>query len=144
MPYIAGRNRPAALEKAAHNQIQDLLKQGIISFADEHTDFMHPAFHVLKPNGQPRFIVDYSVGINKCIKRQVHPFIPGNQLLQRIHSSSTVFAVFDALNGYFQLELHPDSRKYTCFVVNEGRMFFNLAEEMIRDNTIKGSITGGR
>ena len=26
----------------------------------------------------------------------------------------------------------------------EGRMFFNLAEEMIRDNTIKGSITGGR
>ena len=129
MPYIAGRNRPAALEKAAHNQIQDLLKQGIISFADERTDFMHPAFHVLKPNGQPRFIVDYSVGINKCIKRQVHPFIPGNQLLQRIHSSSTVFAVFDALNGYFQLELHPDSRKYTCFVVNEGRMFFNRAPQ---------------
>ena len=26
----------------------------------------------------------------------------------------------------------------------EGRMFFNLAEEMIRDHTIKGSITGGR
>ena len=26
----------------------------------------------------------------------------------------------------------------------DGRMFFNLAEEMIRENTIKGSITGGR
>ena len=25
----------------------------------------------------------------------------------------------------------------------DSRMFFNLAEEMIRDNTIKGSITGG-
>ena len=129
MPYIAGRNRPKALEKAAHEDIQNLLRLGIIRPADEATEFMHPGFHSLKPNGKLRFLVDYSQGVNKCIKRQVHPFIPGNQLLQRIRSDSAVFAVFDALNGYFQLELHPDSRKYTCFVVNEGRFFFNRASQ---------------
>ena len=124
MPYIAGRNRPAALEDMAANDIKRMLREDIIMRADKPSEFLHLGFHSLKPDGSLRFLVDFSTGINTCIKRQIHPFIPGNQLLQKIRPTSRAFAVFDCLHGYYQLELHESARPYSCFVVNEGRFFF--------------------
>ena len=123
-PYIAGRSRPLALEPLAHADVLQMIKKDIIERATEPSEFNHIGFHSLKPNGSVRFLVDFSTGVNKCLRRQIHPFVPGTQLLQRVLKSSSVFAVFDAVSGYFQISLHKDSRKYTTFVIPEGRFVF--------------------
>ena len=64
MPYVAPRARPAALDKAAKEDILQMERDGIIEKPKEPPVFLHHAMHVLKPNGDLRFIVDFSKGCN--------------------------------------------------------------------------------
>ena len=123
-PYVAPRARPAALEEVAKKDVLQLLKDDIIERPAKPPVMIHAAMHVLKPDGSVRFIVDFSKGCNPITKRTVQPFEPGWHLIRKMKATSRVYMAADFKAGYFQFLIHPDSRKYTGFVTQEGTFVF--------------------
>ena len=56
------------------------------------------------------------MGLNKFVKRKVHPFSPAKDLLALIPNTAKVFAVFDLKNGYWQIPLDKKSQLLTTFL----------------------------
>ena len=51
----------------------------------------------------------------------MHPFPSVNDIVQAIPSSATIFAKFDAVNGYFLIALDEECSKLTTFILPSGR-----------------------
>ena len=85
------------------------------------TEWCSLAFFVVKPDGKNvRMVTDYT-GLNRYVKRPVHPFSCVAEILQSIPSSAKYFAKFDAVNGYFQIALDEESSLLTTFLLPSGR-----------------------
>ena len=54
----------------------------------------------------------------------MHPFPSVNNIVQAIPSSASIFAKFDAVNGYFQIALDEESSKLTTFILPSGRYIY--------------------
>ena len=67
-----------------------------------------------------RLVTDYTK-LNSFVQRPVHPFPSVNDIVQAISSSATIFAKFEAVNGYFQIALDEESSKLTTFILLSGR-----------------------
>ena len=67
-----------------------------------------------------RLVTDYTK-LNSFVQRPVHPFPSVSDIVQAIPSSASVFAKFDAVNGYFQIALDEESSKLTTFILPSGR-----------------------
>ena len=99
------------------------------------------------PDPTIRFVVYFS-GVNKCIKRPIHPFLSGKELLRQIPPGQKFFCKLDALSGFHQIELHPDSWHITTFIIERGTFVYlrcpqglnASGDEFIRrsDDAIKG------
>ena len=78
-------------------------------------------FFVPKSDGKSvRLVTDYTK-LNSFVRRPVHPFPSVNDIVQAIPSSATIFAKFDAVNGYFQIALDEESSRLTTFLLPSGR-----------------------
>ena len=53
--------------------------------------------------------------------RPTHPFPTGRDIIATIPPEAKVFAVFDALKGYWQVELAEESKSLTTFLTEFGR-----------------------
>ena len=60
------------------------------------------------------------MGLNKFVKRRVHPFTPAKDLLALIPGTAKVFAVFDLKHGYWQIPLDKKSQLLTTFLTEWG------------------------
>jgi hypothetical protein len=60
------------------------------------------------------------VGLNKFVKRRVHPFTPAKDLLALIPNTAKVFAVFDLKHGYWQIPLDMKCQLLTTFLTEWG------------------------
>jgi hypothetical protein len=114
------RSIPFAFREKAENEIQYMIKSGIIERVDEPTDWVSPCLIVPKPNGSLRFVVDYT-GLNRHVKRPEHPFPSPSDLSSSIPSTAKLFVVLDAVKGYWQVELDQESRALTTFLTPFGR-----------------------
>jgi hypothetical protein len=117
------RNIPFAYREKAEKEIIFMQESGIIEPANEPSDWVSPSIVVPKPNGSIRFVVDYT-GLNKFVRRPIHPFQSPTELLTSIPSSSKWFVVLDAVKGYWQVELDKRSRALTTFLTPFGRFRF--------------------
>jgi hypothetical protein len=79
-----------------------------------------------KPKGGARLVCDFT-GINRFVRRPVHPFPSPQQLLQCVGHRAKVFATFDAVQGYHQIPLDYESSLLTTFILPSGRYRYTRA-----------------
>ncbi|XP_018784248.1 PREDICTED: uncharacterized protein LOC108966005 [Bactrocera latifrons] len=105
--------------------INDLLKNDII----QRSEYASPVVIVKKKNGNDRLCIDYR-RLNKLIIRELFPLPSIEECLQKA-ARYKYFTTLDLNSGYYQIEIEPESRKYTSFVTTGGlyefkRMPFGL------------------
>ena len=124
------RKVPVHLETAFKEEIDSLVKQGILEEVKEHTDLVNSCVIVEKDTGNQR-------APNHTVKKKLRIYLDPrdlNEALERepYHTRSvdeitaklqgmTVFTIVDFKKGYWMVVLHPDSRKLTCMALPFGR-----------------------
>ena len=119
----APRKVPIHLESTFKEEIESLVKLGILEEVKEHTDWVNTCVIVEKDTGNHH-------SPNHTIKKKLRIFLDPrdlNETLERepYHTHSvdeitaklqgmTVFTIVDFKKGYRMVVLHPDSRKLTC------------------------------
>jgi len=123
------RRVPYGLRDKVANELQNLLKLGIIEPAEGPTPLVSPVVVVLKSNDAVRICVDMRQA-NNAILRERHPIPTVDEMLHELNQS-TVFSKLDLRLGFHQLVLHKDSRAVTTFATHLGlfrytRLFFGV------------------
>ena len=78
---------------------------------------------VPKPNGNVRSVVD--------LEKPMHPFPAPKDIAARVPKGKKCFAVFTAVNGYWQIPLEEESGKFTTFITEWGRFRYKRAPTMV-------------
>ncbi|XP_005088965.1 uncharacterized protein LOC101855985 [Aplysia californica] len=121
--YPAQNVAPHPLLPKVKTEIDRILAEGVISPVTEPTEWCSGMVVVPKRNGSVRICVDLT-SLNKAVRREVHPLASIDEQLAKF-AGSTVFTKLDATRGFWQIPLHPDSRRYTTFITPFGRFCFN-------------------
>ena len=122
---LTARRIPLHFEEEAKNVIDQLIKDGIIAKQEKPSDWISPAFFVQKPNGGLRLVVDYSVtGLNKAVKRRIHPAPSGADIMKQVKPESKWFLKADCVQGYHQLLLDEESQQLTTFILPFGCYYY--------------------
>jgi len=121
-PPIAMRPYPISQvkRKIMKEHVQEMLRLGIIEPSDSEWSF--PATLHMKGEGPPRFVMDYRK-LNFRLKSDPYSFNRMDSILHRL-GEAQFLTVIDLKKGFWQLLLHPDSRKYCTFVCDEGKFSF--------------------
>ena len=110
---------PLHFQKEADEIVNKALREGIIEKVDRPTTWCSPAFFVKKPSGGLRLVTDFT-GLNKRVRRPIHPFPAPQTIVAGLDPSSTVFAKADALSGYHQVALKATASYLTSFILPSG------------------------
>lgn len=81
--------------------------------------------HRKKPNGTYRFCVDYRK-LNLKIIKDRYPLPLMDDVLDSM-SGHYVFSNLDLRNGFYHVDMHPDSIQYTAFITPDGQYEFMRA-----------------
>ena len=108
--------------KKVEDEINGLVKSGVIEPVDEPTDWCAPMVVVPKPNGNVRLCVDLTK-LNEGVRRELYVMKKVEETLGSI-SSGTVFSKLDANSGFHQMVLTDESAKLTTFITPFGRFMF--------------------
>ena len=120
--YTARKIAHPLLPKAKE-EIGKMLEQKVISPIKEPTTWCSGIVVVPKPNGSVRICVDLT-GLNKAVKREIHPMASVDESLAKL-GGSKIFTKLDAKSGFWQILLCPESRRLTTFITPFGRFCFN-------------------
>ena len=116
------RRVPLPLMKKVEDEINGLVKSGVIESVDEPTDWCAPMVVVPKPNANVRLCVDLTK-LNEGVRRDLYVMKKVEETLGSI-SSGTVFSKLDANSGFHQVVLMDESAKLTTFITPFGRFMF--------------------
>ena len=117
------RKIPHPLLPKVKNEIDSMLRQGVISPVTVPTEWCSGIVPVPKPNGRVRICVDLTP-LNKAVQRETHPMGSVDESLAML-GESHVFTKLDANSGFWQIPLDEDSKLLTTFVTPFGRFCFN-------------------
>ena len=78
----------------------------------QHSEWASPTVPIIKPNGDLRICGDYSVTMNKFSEMEQYPIPCLEELLSKL-SGGKRFTKIDLSQAYHELEVTPESRKYT-------------------------------
>ena len=109
--YMKPRVVPFAIRKKYEDALEKLVQEDIIEKV-EHSEWASPTVPVIKPNGDIRICGDYSGTINQASTLEQYPVPTFEELLCNL-SGGKKFTKLDLSQAYHQLELNPESRKYT-------------------------------
>lgn len=115
-PYSVSSSQKETLKKI----VKELLDEEIIE--ESNSEFSSPVVLVSKPTGESRLCVDYR-RVNKICQQEVFPLPKIEEELDKLAGKSC-FTSLDLRSGYYQLEVEPESRKYTSFVIPGGQYQF--------------------
>ena len=101
------RRVPLPIMKKGGDEINGLVKLGVIEPVDEPTDWCAPMVVVPKPNGNVRLCVDLTK-LNEGVHRELYVMKKVEETLGSI-SSGTVFSELDANSGFHQVVLTDES-----------------------------------
>ena len=95
-------------------------------FADDFTEqtssrYSSPPLIQTKKDGSKRFCVDYSK-LNDLTIDADQPLPVIHETLKEI-GQAKVYSTIDFKSGYWQIPLHPKSRKYTAFSTPDGGQY---------------------
>ena len=126
----APRKVPIHLEAAFKEEIESLVKLGILEEVKEHTDWVNSYMIVEKDTGShhsPNHTIKKKLRIwldprdlNEALEREPYHTCSVDEITAKLQGM-TVFTIVDFKKGYWMVVLHPDSRKLTCMVLPFGR-----------------------
>ena len=126
----APRKVPIHLEAAFKEEIESLVKLGILEEVKEHTDQVNSYMIVEKDTGShhsPNHTIKKKLRIcldprdlNEASEREPYHTCSVDEITAKLQSM-TVFSIVDFKKGYWMVVLHPDSRKLTCIALPFGR-----------------------
>ena len=126
----APRKVPVHLETAFKEEIDSLVRQGILEEVKEHTDWVNWYVIVEKDTGNahaPNHTVKKKLRIcldprdlNEALERELYHTRSVDEITAKLQGM-TVFTIVDFKKGYWMVVLHPDSRKLTCMALPFGR-----------------------
>ena len=124
-PYALNvpRKVPFPLLDKTKQEIDRMLKNGVISKVEQPTEWCAPMVVTPKPNGDVRICVDLTK-LNKSILREAYPLPTVEYTLGKL-SGSKVFSKIDANSAFWQRKLSESSRLLTTFITPWGRFCFN-------------------
>ena len=118
------------LETAFKEEIESLVKQGILEEVKEHTDWVNSYVIVEKNTGNhhsPNHTVKKKLRIcldprdlNEALEREPYQTRSVDEITAKLQGM-TVFTIVDFKKGYWMVVLHPDLRKLTCMALPLGR-----------------------
>ena len=105
---------PYKLREQVQEEIDKMLREDIIELSQsEHTS---PLVVIPKKDKSLRLCLDARQINQMIIADKTSPENIG-EILKRFNNVP-FFSSWDAVSGYWQVELHPESRKYVSFIVN--------------------------
>ena len=129
------RKVPVHLQEAFHEEVERLVKIDVLEPVTEPTEWVnsfvvvekvidssnaHSPHHSIKKS--IRLCIDPK-DLNEALERE--PYYSGSiDELISMFAGAKVFTIVDMDKGYWQVVLHPDSRKYTCMAFDIGRYQF--------------------
>jgi hypothetical protein len=103
-------------------ELQRMLRSGIITEVTEATDWCAPMVLVEKKNGKVRIYVDFKK-LNEAVKHEKF-ILPTLEDIAPQLSVACVFITLDASSGFWQILLDASCRKLTTFITPVGRFCF--------------------
>jgi hypothetical protein len=120
-----GYRVPFALRKEMQDQVQSMLKKGIIR--DSSSPWNFPAILVPKQStdGKPksRFCVDFRA-LNAATRFDTYPLPLFEETVSTLHGSK-YFSVLDCYSGFLQIKLAEEDKPKTAFSTPRGHYEFN-------------------
>lgn len=116
------RRVPIALRKPLKDAIADLVKDGIISKVDTHSDWVSNIV-IVNRNDKLRICID-PIDLNKALKRVNYQMPTVDEILPEL-GNAKIFSTVDAKKGFWQLPLDENSSKLTTFWTPYGRYKWN-------------------
>lgn len=121
---IPPRTIPAALRNQVKEELNEMVKLGVISPITEPSPAVSPMLIVKKkPNNKLRICLD-PTELNKNILRREFPLKTLDEIATRIGKSKW-FTILDCNKGFWQIEVAESSRKYLTFATPFGRYCCN-------------------
>ena len=118
----APRKIPIALREKVKNELDSMVKAGIIVKEDKPTSWVNSMVCVENSKGKLRLCIDPR-DLNKALKRQHFPMSTIEDITTRL-SRAKIFTVLDAARGFWQLKLDEPSSKMCTFNSPFGRYRF--------------------
>ena len=126
----APRKVPINLESAFREEIESLVKLGILEEVKEHTDWINSYVIVEKDTGNhhsPNHTIKKKLrtcldprDLNEALERAPYHTCSVDEITAKLQGM-TGFTIVDFKKGYWMVVLHPDSRKLTCMALPFGR-----------------------
>ena len=129
------RKVPVHLQEAFHEEVERLVKIDVLEPVTEPTEWVnsfvvvekvidssnaHSPHHSIKKS--IRLCIDPK-DLNEALEREPYYSRSVDELIS-MFAGAKVFTIVDMDKGYWQVVLHPDSRKYTCMAFDIGRYQF--------------------
>ena len=126
------RKVPVHLQEAFHEEVERLVKIDVLEPVTEPTEWVnsfvvvekvidssnaHSPHHSIKKS--TRLCIDPK-DLNEALEREPYYSRSIDELIS-MFAGAKVFTIVDMDKGYWQVVLHPDSRKYTCMAFDIGR-----------------------
>ena len=122
-PIYTSRTIALPMRTKAQEELEKMESMGVISKAEQPTQWCAAMVAVPKKNGNSRICVDLKY-LNKAVQRKVHPLPKVNETLAQL-SGATIFSKLDANSRFWQILLNEESRPLTTFISPFGRYWFN-------------------
>jgi hypothetical protein len=124
------RRLPVALIDQVQEKLDNMVKYDIIAKVDQPTDWVSSMLAVRKPTLRPDGKVDIRIcldpkDLNGAIKREHFPMPTIEEVATRLNGAK-IFSVFDASDGFWQVELDQASSRFTTFNTPFGRIVGNV------------------
>lgn len=114
---IPARKIPYAIEEKVRQEIQNMIKLGVIESVSEPTPAVSPMLVVNK--GKIRVCMD-PTELNKNIKRRIYPMKTVEEVAAKTHGSK-FFTKLDCEKGFWQIKVTERTSKYLTFSTPWGR-----------------------
>lgn len=116
------RRIPHALRRPVQEELERLVKAGILKKADGPTDWVSPIVIARKKSGQLRLCLDPR-SINKYLKRE-HYQLPKREDIQAELAGARFFSTLDANSGFHQIPLDESTAKICTMGTPFGRYHY--------------------
>ena len=143
--FQKARPVPFAIRDKYEAALNKLVEEDIIEKVN-HSEWASPIVPVIKPDGSIRMCADYSGTINKFCKIDQYPIPSLEDILNEVAGGKR-FTKLDLSLAYHQLELTPESRKFTTINTPKGLFQYkrlpygvNAAAQLFQ-RTIEGVLT---
>lgn len=120
--YVKPYRLPQSQKAEIHKQIDKMLREGVLQ--NSVSEWSSPLLVVPKKadnngNKKWRVVIDYRM-LNKVIQNDAFPLPCIDEILDSL-SGAMYFTHLDLSQGYYQIGLDKESRKYTAFTTDTGK-----------------------